>query len=106
MLQDLDMSVVGEADNWPDVIDDISTLRPDAVVVDWDLLVKSGHSLEHLRSACSPDTVFVLVSNLNATQQATISSGADIFISRDDSPDRVANSLQAIALHRHYTPRD
>jgi DNA-binding NarL/FixJ family response regulator len=41
--------------------------------------------------------VIVLISQLDARQQAAILSGADVFISKGESPERVAERLQAVA---------
>src|SRR5690348_5546029 len=94
MIEHLSMEVIGEASNWSDLMVGVSLGNVDAVIVDWDLLVKSGHTLPQLRSLCPPQTVLVLVSNLTSAQQATIASGADLFIYREDTPDRVAQCLR------------
>jgi DNA-binding NarL/FixJ family response regulator len=96
MVEDLEMNVVGEADSWHAALSSAATIKPDVILVDWDLVVASGGSLAQLRSACPPQTTLILVSSLSARQQATISSGADLFICRDDTPDRVAQSLRSI----------
>jgi DNA-binding NarL/FixJ family response regulator len=83
------------------------------VVVDWELVAHgagaayvgalpgsegtSGQALAELRLACPSALVIVLISHLDARQQAALSAGADAFISKNEMPDRVAERLRAAA---------
>ena len=53
--------------------------------------------LEELRQACPEALVIILISSLDARQQAALSAGADAFISKDEAPDRVAERLRNAA---------
>lgn len=114
MLLDLDMQVVGEAADWTAALAQAPATRPDIVLVDWDLVargagaahstnpsassgVASGQALAELRVACPTAIVIVLISHLDARQQAARSAGADVFISKSEMPDRVAERLRAAA---------
>jgi DNA-binding NarL/FixJ family response regulator len=96
LLQDLNMQVVGDASNWPAVLAQASGTQPDMVLVDWDLIPKGGSLLE-LRTTCPAATVIILISHLDARSQAALSAGADSFISKSDTPDRVAERLLTAA---------
>jgi DNA-binding NarL/FixJ family response regulator len=41
--------------------------------------------------------VIVLISHLDARQQAALSAGADAFISKGETPERVAEHLRIVA---------
>ena len=99
LLLDLKMVVVGEADNWKTTLANAPATRLDMLLVDWDLLpLDLGlQSLSELRQACPTAIVVVLISHLDARQQAAISSGADAFISKGETPERVAERLQLAA---------
>jgi len=114
MLSELNLHVVGEAADWPSALAQAPATRPDMVVVDWDLVARgaeadhpagsaprsdgtSGHALAKLRAACPGAVVIVLISHLDARQQAALSAGADAFISKSEMPDRVAERLRAAA---------
>jgi hypothetical protein len=45
--------------------------------------------------------VIVLISQLDARQQAATLSGADVFISKGELPERVAERLQSVAAGIH-----
>ena len=98
LLVDLNMLVVGEAADWPTTLAEAPTTRPDMLLVDGDLLpIMSGAALAELRLACVAALVIVLISHWDPRQQAALSAGADAFISKGESPDRVAERLRAAA---------
>ena len=94
MLLDLEMQVVGEAADWPSPLAQAAGTQPDMVVVDWDLM-PTGSSLIELRATCSTPVVIVLISKLDPRRQAALSAGADSFISKGETPERVAERLRA-----------
>lgn len=96
LLWDLNMQVVGEATDWPDTLRQAAGTQPDMVLVDWDL-IPTETSLLELRATCRAAIIIVLISHLDARQQAALSAGADSFISKGETPDRVAERLRAAA---------
>jgi DNA-binding NarL/FixJ family response regulator len=98
MLQDLNMEVVGEAADWATTIVQAPSRRTDMLLVDWSLLPRSATAaLEELRKACPAALVIVLISHLDARNQAALSAGADAFISKGETPERVAERLRTVA---------
>lgn len=102
LLLDLNMEVAGEAADWPNTLALAQQTRADMVLVDWDLItMESGNTLAQLRAALPAAVVIVLISQLDARQQAALSAGADAFISKGEMPDRVAARLRAAAQAIH-----
>jgi DNA-binding NarL/FixJ family response regulator len=99
LLLDLKMEVVGEAADWPTTLALAPATNLDMLLVDWDLLPESlgVQSLTELRLACPNAIVVVLISHLDARHQAAISAGADAFISKGETPERVAERLRNVA---------
>jgi DNA-binding NarL/FixJ family response regulator len=98
LLHDLKMEISGEAGDWFATLTEAPLSRTDMLLVDWDLLPTSPTAaLEELRKACPAALVIVLISHLDARQQAALSAGADAFISKGETPARVAERLQAVA---------
>ena len=98
LLLDLKMEVVGEAADWPTLLAQVPINRIDMLLVDWDLLPSSPNAaLEVLRKVCPAALVVILISHLDARQQAALSAGADAFISKGETPERVAERLRIVA---------
>jgi DNA-binding NarL/FixJ family response regulator len=98
LLLDLNMEVVGEAADWAVTLAQVPVSRIDMLLVDWDLLPSEPTAaLEEIRKACPAALVVVLISHLDARQQAALSAGADAFISKGETPERVAERLRAVA---------
>jgi DNA-binding NarL/FixJ family response regulator len=99
MLLDLNMEVVGEAADWSTTLAQAPVSRTELLLIDWNLLprLSPNLALDELRKICPAALVIVLISHLDARQQAALSSGADAFISKGETPERVAERLRSVA---------
>ena len=95
ILQDLKMQVVGEAADWPTLLTQAPATSPDMLMVEWGLVAAgSSADLAELRMACPAAVVIVLISHLDAREQAALSAGADAFISKGETSERVAQHMR------------
>ena len=98
LLQDIKIEVAGEARDWPTALAQAPDSNSDILLIDWALLPKSPtDALGKLRKACPAALVIVLISHLDARQQAALSAGADVFISKGELPERISEHLRAAA---------
>ncbi len=98
LLLDMQMELVGEAADWRTTLAQVPTSNADLLLIDWTILPNSAtEALKNLRKACPTALVVVLISHLNARNQAALSAGADAFISKSEMPERVAERLRAVA---------
>jgi DNA-binding NarL/FixJ family response regulator len=98
LLLDLKMEVVGVAAAWTTTLAQAPTSGADMLLVDWQLLPNSSNTaLKKLRKACPSTLVIILISHLDAYQQAAVSAGADVFISKSEMPERLAERLRIAA---------
>jgi DNA-binding NarL/FixJ family response regulator len=98
VLLDLNMEIAGESADWSTTLAQVPVSRTDILLVDWDLLPNApGAALIELRIACPDALVIVLISHLDARHQAALSAGADAFISKGETPERVAEHLRNVA---------
>jgi DNA-binding NarL/FixJ family response regulator len=98
LLLDLKMDVVDEGADWATTLAQAPLNRTEMLLIDWNLLPHSPTvALAELRKACPAALVIVLISHLDARQQAALASGADAFISKGETPERVAERLQSVA---------
>jgi DNA-binding NarL/FixJ family response regulator len=98
LLLDLKMEIVGDTYDWPStlVLAPVSTLN--MLLVDSNLLPpESENALADLRIACPNPIVIIVISHLATCKQVAFSYGADAFISKSDTPERVAERLKAAA---------
>jgi DNA-binding NarL/FixJ family response regulator len=99
VLRDLKMEIVGETADWPTTLANAPKTGLDMLLVDWGMLPADlgVKALADLRLACPIAIVVVLISHLDARHQAALSAGADVFISKGETPERVAERLQSAA---------
>jgi len=98
LILDLKMEVAGEAADWSTTLAQVPLSRIDMLLVDWDLLPSEPvAALVELRKACPIALVVVLISHLDARQQAALSAGAFAFISKGETPERVAERIRTVA---------
>jgi DNA-binding NarL/FixJ family response regulator len=101
LLQGLQMDTVGESADWATTLAKAPKSRLDMLLVDWSMLPTGlgVQALTQLRLACPKTVVVVLISHLAPREQAALSAGADAFISKGETPDRVAERLKSAAEH-------
>jgi len=99
LLLDLQMKIVGEGADWSTTLAMVPKTGLDMLLVDWSILPTDMgvEALAQLRLACPNAIVVVLISHLDARHQAALSAGADAFISKGETPERVAERLRAAA---------
>jgi DNA-binding NarL/FixJ family response regulator len=100
LLLDMKMEVVGEAADWLTTLAKAPATFLDMLLVDWDLLpISPAIAINSLRKLCPATLVIVLISHLDARQQAALSVGADAFISKGETPERVADRIRSVAAN-------
>ncbi|MFO8035313.1 MAG: response regulator [Anaerolineales bacterium] len=98
LVQDMRMEIVGEARDWSTALAQAPDRNVDMLLIDSDLLPNSqAAALGKLRKACPSALVIVLISHLDARQQAALSAGADAFISKRELPERMAEHIRNAA---------
>jgi DNA-binding NarL/FixJ family response regulator len=99
LLMGLKMEIVGESADWSTTLAKAPKTGLDMLLVDWCMLPTDlgVQALAEMRLACPNAIVVVLISHLDARQQAALSAGADLFISKGEMPECVAERLQSAA---------
>jgi DNA-binding NarL/FixJ family response regulator len=99
LLLDINMEVVGEAADWFTTLVQMPISHVDMLLVDWDLIPNNAPdvALDGLRKVCPSALVIILISQLDVGSQAVLSISADAFISKSETPERVADRLRSVA---------
>jgi two-component system, NarL family, response regulator DesR len=84
---------VGAINRKDQVIPAVETLKPDLILLDWELV--DEHTLTALRRLASPPLIVVLSSQPEAQEKAQ-AAGVDAFISKCAPPDEVIETLRRI----------
>jgi len=94
MLKDLKMRVIGEASDLSTALTLPSMHTSDMILVDENLLPKENMAaLMELRTTCPRAIVVVLVNQFDVKMQSAISVLVDVFVSKGEMPDRLAERL-------------
>jgi DNA-binding NarL/FixJ family response regulator len=97
------VSVVGEADSAREAVAGILRVRPDSVLLDLNLMGRTGIDVMRSVRPQAPDVVFVVLTNHAEPQyrRAATEAGAAYFLDKSREFDRVREVLEEIAATRH-----
>ena len=102
MLKDMNMHVIGEAGDWESLLSQVVATLPDLILLDYGLLLsESICDMQQLRELCSDETMIILISDFGAREQAALSTGVDLFISKNERFDNLAQRLRTAAESIH-----
>lgn len=98
-----DVAVVGEADSAVAAVDGILRTHPDSVLLDLNLMGKSGMDVLRTVHPQAPDIVFVVLTNHSEPQyrRACARAGARYFLDKSTEFERVREIIAEIASTRH-----
>jgi DNA-binding NarL/FixJ family response regulator len=94
----LGLDVVGEAADSQELLSQLDHLRPDVILLDWDLPGWSAAGLsDALRGLGRQPRVIVLGAGPQSAQ-AALAAGADAFVSKYDPPRRLLTVVRALSM--------
>jgi DNA-binding NarL/FixJ family response regulator len=98
-----DVAIVGEADSATAAVDGILRTHPDSVLLDLNLMGKSGMDVLRIVHPQAPDIVFVVLTNHSEPQyrRACARAGARYFLDKSTEFERVREVIAEIASTRH-----
>jgi len=89
LTQEPGLSVVGEATEAQALLAQAEAIRPDVVLLDWELPgLQAADPLFTLRARC-PGLKVIVLSGRPEARQAALAAGADVFVSKGDPPERL-----------------
>ena len=97
------VSVVGEADSAREAVAGILRARPDSVLLDLNLMGRTGIDVMRTVHPKAPEIVFVVLTNHAEPQyrRAATEAGAAYFLDKSREFDRVREVIAEIAATRH-----
>jgi DNA-binding NarL/FixJ family response regulator len=91
-------TVVGEATEATSLLTQAEALKPDLVLLDWELPGRPTDLIERLHAIDPRPRVMAMSSRLE-TGRATLAAGVDAFVSKGDEPDWLLEVLRKYAKH-------
>lgn len=88
------LEIVGESDNLEDLLAQITTCRPDLVILSWDFPAMEVEKFLHEMRRTNPPLLVVALSAKPNLRQAAFQAGADAFICKGDPPEKLLASLK------------
>jgi DNA-binding NarL/FixJ family response regulator len=97
------VSVVGEAGSAREAVAGILRVRPDSVLLDLNLMGRTGIDVMRSVRPAAPEIVFIVLTNHSEPQyrRAATDAGAAYFLDKSREFDRVRDVIAEIAATRH-----
>ena len=99
LVQEPQVVVVGEAADVDEALSTVATLRPDAVLLEWELprqpRAQEGSLVVKRLRAASPGSLVIALSGLPEARHEALAAGADGFVSKGDPPERLLSAVRA-----------
>ena len=90
------LTVVGDATEAKSLLTQAEALKPDLVLLDWELPGRAADLIDVLH-AIDPRPKVVAMSSRLETGRAALAAGADAFVSKGDEPDWLLETLHLYA---------
>src|SRR4051794_12491319 len=102
------LKVVGEADSGEQAVQRFESLRPDVVLMDLRMPGKSGHEATRLIRRLATDARVLMLSAFDGDGDihAARDAGAQGYVLKSATGDKLIPAIQAVAMGRRWIPRD
>jgi DNA-binding NarL/FixJ family response regulator len=94
--QEPELSVVGEAAEVKELVEQIEAVSPDLILLDWELPGLDAANLPSALHADHPRPFIVALSGRPEAHRAALKAGADAFVSKGDPPDQLLATLHTV----------
>jgi DNA-binding NarL/FixJ family response regulator len=103
-----DMTVVGQAGNGEEAIQQFKDLRPDVSLLDWNLPVVQGEEVLRTLNADIPKPRVIVMSALNAETciRRALSLGAQSYLHKDMLRRELLPAIRAVHEGQQYMPEE
>jgi DNA-binding NarL/FixJ family response regulator len=88
-----EISVVGEAANGQDALEQVAECRPDAVLMDLHMPVLDGVQATRLIKQQWPEIIVIVLTMYTLEQTAALAAGADAFVIKGGTYERLLSAL-------------
>jgi two-component system response regulator DesR len=97
------MDVVGETAETEGLLGQVKEIRPDLILLDWELPGPTSNGLLTAIRARCPRLKVIALSGRPEARRAALEAGADAFVSKGAPPERLLSALRAFSEELHKT---
>ena len=88
--------VIGECSDLESLVVQVKEFKPDLVLLDWELRGRPATALLFAANAANYRPKTIVLSGRPESEQAALDAGADAFVSKADSPERLLGTLRKL----------
>jgi DNA-binding NarL/FixJ family response regulator len=92
-----DLMLVGEAIQAKDLLSQARALRPDLILLEWELPGRSARNLLAALREIDPLARVIVLSREPESQEPALDAGADVFVSKANGPEELLAALHRLA---------
>jgi two-component system invasion response regulator UvrY len=89
--------LVGEVTRAEDLLSQVQTLKPDLILLDWELLGQEEEKVIADVHRVQPGAKVIILSRRPESQQLALDAGAEAFVSKAGAPDHLLTALRRLA---------
>jgi two-component system NarL family response regulator len=103
-----DMTVVGEASDGQQALEQFRSLRPDVSLVDWNLPIVPGEEVLVTLSAEAPKAQFIVITAISDDDciRRALNLGAQAYLHKDMLRRELLPAIRAVHQGQRYLPRE
>ena len=89
--------VVGEVSSGDHLLEKVEAVRPDVLLIDWNLPAVKSEDFIPLIKESYPNLVIIVMSGRPELKMKACSKGADAFVSKTESPDKLLDAISSLS---------
>ena len=89
--------VVGEVVRAEDLLSQVQALKPDVILLDWELLGRGEDKVIADLRSLEPSAKVIILSQRPESQQVALDAGAEAFVSKASAPEHLLAALRRLA---------
>jgi DNA-binding NarL/FixJ family response regulator len=90
------LTMAGEVSDSEQLVRQARTLRPDMIILEWELPGRPAEDLLAALSSSNHGTRLIVLSRQPEAKQAALAAGADAFVSKADAPQELLEALRRL----------
>lgn len=96
IVEKTDHVIAGEATDWSELVELERNADPDLILLDWDLPGSPAEGKIAALQTRESWPILIVLSTRNEVKDNALAAGADAFVSKGDSPEKLLTAMQEV----------